>query len=136
MAFLDLQKAYDSVDRPTLWKKLERMGFGGSFLKSLKMMYQDDYVTTEVGGVTTRPVYLGRGLRQGCSLSPMLFALYLAGLGQELTLSTLGVKLFRRYVSAIFFAVSACWCNDLRVFRLWACCLDIKTYVSSLVISL
>lgn len=80
------------------------MGFGGRFLRCLQALYEGDHVTCSVGGLTTRPVFLGRGLRQGCSLSPLLFALYVAGLGQELSRQTEGVKLFRVCVSALFFA--------------------------------
>jgi hypothetical protein len=104
MAFLDLVKAYDSVDRPTLWRKLAAMGFGGAFLSSIQKLYQGDYVTCEMNGITTAPVYLGRGLRQGCSLSPLLFALYVSGLGHDLTMCDQGVLLHKVCVSAIFFA--------------------------------
>ena len=106
MAFIDLQKAYDSVDRKILWKKLESMGIKGKFLESLKELYNGDYVTSEVNGVTTPPLYLKRGVRQGCSLSPMLFALYISSMGQDLALSGVGVTLHRVCVSALFFAVS------------------------------
>ena len=104
LAFLDLLKAYDTVDRAILWKILAKMGIGGKFLRSIQSLYEGDYVKCQVGGLSTRPVYLGRGLRQGCSLSPLLFALYVAGLGHELSLQTQGVKLFRVWVSALFFA--------------------------------
>ena len=104
LAFIDLQKAYDSVDRAILWRKLESMGVKGKFLASLKSLYQGDFVTAEVNGVTTSPVYLSRGVRQGCSLSPMLFALYIAEMGQDLHQSGAGVTLHRVCVSAIFFA--------------------------------
>ena len=51
--------------RTILWRKLETMGFGGTkFLAILKAMYTGDNVTCRVAGVTTRPVYLTRGLRQ------------------------------------------------------------------------
>ena len=104
LAFLDLLKAYDSVDRPTLWRKLTKMGFGEKFLASIKKLYEGDNVTCKMNGVTTPPVYLGRGLRQGCSLSPLLFALYVAGLGQDLARAEQGIKLYRVRVSGIFFA--------------------------------
>ena len=39
LAFLDLMKAYDTVDRPTLWKKLREMGVGGKFLRCLQALY-------------------------------------------------------------------------------------------------
>ena len=104
LAFLDLTKAYDSVNRDTLWKKLSRMGFGGKFLASLQSLYKSDYVTCESNGVTTKPVYLGRGLRQGCSLSPMLFALYVSDMSRDLHEANLGVLLHKVCVSAMFFA--------------------------------
>ena len=86
-AFFDVSKAYDSVDRDILWKRLSSIGFGGQFLDSVKSIYSGDSVQCTVNGLTTRPVYLRRGLRQGCSLSPMLFNLYVAGLGNALSLS-------------------------------------------------
>ena len=104
LAFLDLMKAYDSVDRQRLWEKLAEMGFGGKFLQAIKKMYEGDHVTCKMNGITTPPVFLGRGLRQGCSLSPLLFALYVAGLGQDLTMAKQGFRLFRVCVSGIFFA--------------------------------
>ena len=104
MAFLDLVKAYDSVDRDKLWRILGGLGCGGKFLDSLKKMYEGDYIVAEVNGVSTAPVYLRRGLRQGCSLSPMLFALYISGLGQDLMMARQGVKLFNFTISALFFA--------------------------------
>ena len=59
------QKSNPSDCRAILWKKLTAMGFGGTkFLASLQAMYTGDNITCKVAGVTTRPVYLTRGLRQ------------------------------------------------------------------------
>ena len=100
-----LVQAYDSVNRKVLWGKLKRKGIDGQFLGAIQAMYQGDYVISEINGVSTRPVFLQRGVRQGCSLSPMLFALYVAEMGEELAMSTLGITLYRVCVSALFFAV-------------------------------
>ena len=90
--------------RKTLWAKLAKLGFGGQFLESIKSLYDGDSVTSDVNGVTTKPVYLGRGLRQGCSLSPMLFALYISTMSRDLHDSKLGVLLNKVVVSCLLFA--------------------------------
>ena len=104
LAFLDLQKAYDTVDRGTLWTKLKGLGFGGRFLASIQSFYHGDFISSSVGGISTKKVFLGRGVRQGCSLSPLLFALYLSSLGHDLARAPQGVKLNKFRVSALFFA--------------------------------
>ena len=104
MAFIDLVKAYDMVDRNILWNKMSGFGFGGDFLSSLKSIYTGDSVQAEVNGVSTRPIYLRRGLRQGCSLSPMLFALYIAEMGQAISLSSEGFRVGNVVISGLLFA--------------------------------
>ena len=104
MAFVDISKAYDSVNRAKLWARLKAMGFGGAFLESLKALYTDDSIVCEVNGLTTRPVYLQTGLRQGCSLSPILFALYISDLGSSLHSSGLGFQLGSVVISSLLFA--------------------------------
>ena len=104
MSFIDISKAYDSVNREILWKKLSSLGFSGDFLSSLKALYKDDSVDCVVNGLTTRPVFLRRGLRQGCALSPLLFALYIMDVGNDINISQLGFKLGNVCVSGLLFA--------------------------------
>ena len=104
MAFLDISKAYDSVNREVLWKRLSSMGFGGQFLSTLKSLYTDDCVDCVVNGIPTKQIFLRRGLRQGCSLSPMLFALYISGVGEDISASGLGFRLGSITVSGLLFA--------------------------------
>ena len=87
-----------------MWRKLSSIGFGGHFLKTIQSIYTDDSVQCEVNGLKTRQIYLRRGLRQGCSLSPLLFNLYISTLGHALTLSNLGIKVGRVYISGLLFA--------------------------------
>jgi hypothetical protein len=104
LCYIDISKAYDSVNREILWTKLESMGFGGEFLSCLKALYNGDSVDTVVNGISTRPVYLRRGLRQGCSLSPLLFALYISVIGSDLTKSSEGFSLGGVTFSGLLFA--------------------------------
>ena len=93
MAFLDVSKAYDTVNREVLWAKMAKLGISGKFLEMLKTMYSGDTVDCVVNGVTTRCVYLTRGLRQGCSLSPILFNIYVSDIGHSLSSDNDGVLL-------------------------------------------
>ena len=80
------------------------MGFGSSFLGCLKALYAGDSVDCVVNGISTRPVFLRRGLRQGCSLSPLLFALYISDIGSDLTRSQEGFSLGGVTFSGLLFA--------------------------------
>ena len=105
LGFVDISKAYDSVNRDVLWRKLASLGITGKFLKTLKSMYTGDTVESVVNGVTTRPIYLRRGLRQGCSLSPILFNLYISDIGHDLTVAGEGFGIGRGVtVSGLLFA--------------------------------
>ena len=61
-------------------------------------------LTTSVGGRRTREIFLSRGVRQGCSLSPLLFALYISDLGHELSSSGEGFDIEDANISSLFFA--------------------------------
>ena len=104
LCYLDIAKAYDSVNRRILWSRLASMGFGDSFMGCLQALYAGDSVDTVVNGISTRPVFLRRGLRQGCSLSPLLFALYISDIGADLTRSMEGFSLGGITFSGLLFA--------------------------------
>lgn len=102
--YVDLEKAYDTVDRDELWSKMKKLGFGKKFINGIKAMYQDDCTSTSIGGKQTRKIYQRRGLRQGCSLSPLLFAIYMADLGEMLSESGIGFKIMNITVPGLFLA--------------------------------
>ena len=104
LAFIDISKAYDSVNRGILWSKLSSLGIGGDFLSCLKSLYTDDSIDCVVNGVLTKPIFLRRGLRQGCALSPLLFALYIRDVGSAITDSSLGFRVGNVCVSGLLFA--------------------------------
>ena len=104
LCYIDISKAYDSVNRSILWAKLASLGFGGEFLGCLRALYTNDCVDSVINGISTRPVFLRRGLRQGCSLSPLLFALYISEIGSDLSQSTEGYQLGGLTFSGLLFA--------------------------------
>lgn len=84
IAFVDLKKAFDKVWREGLWKALERKGLGGKFLRIVKGLYQDHRKRIKIGNRLSDWIKCDRGVRQGCVLSPMLFALLVDDLGDWL----------------------------------------------------
>ena len=72
---LDQEKAFDRVDWRFLLAVLRRMGFGPSFISWVKLLYTDIRSAILVNGYTSNWFYPSRGVRQGCSLSPLLYVL-------------------------------------------------------------
>ena len=92
LAFCDIAKAYDSVCQELLYTKLRSIGFGGRVVSLNQSMYFNDSVQINLAHGLLEPLYFTQGVKQGCSLSPLLFALYIASLGQALDSFKLGVK--------------------------------------------
>ena len=77
VAFCDIAKAYDSVNREIMYLKLDSIGFGGKVNSLIKSMYYNDCVQVKVKGGLSTPLWFTKGVEQGCVLSPMLLALYI-----------------------------------------------------------
>ena len=72
--FIDFRKAYDSVDRGTLWECLSRLGVHGCMLRTLKEMYHEVRLRVRVGDELGEEFESkrGPGVKQGDPLSPLL----------------------------------------------------------------
>ena len=103
-AFFDIAKAYDSVDRELLYCKLDAVGFGGRVKSLIQSMYYNYCVRVRLGNGLSSPIWFTKGVKQGCVLSPLLFALYVSGLGKVLHSSKEGVNFSGVVVSALLFA--------------------------------
>ena len=78
---LDIEKAYDSVDREAMRAYFERVGLTASpfyHLMETAMTEGQVYVTGPAG--LASPFLTSRGIRQGCPVSPILFTFLLMGL--------------------------------------------------------
>ena len=75
-SFIDYTKAFDCVDHKKLWKILREMGIPDQLTCLLRNMYvgQEAAVRTRHG--TTDLFQIGKGVRQGCILSPCFFNFY------------------------------------------------------------
>ena len=78
--FVDFKKAYDKVPHALLWICLKYCGIKGRMLHMLQAIYHNTEVSVRAGGGRSEAFTLKRGLRQGCLLSPLLFAIVISGL--------------------------------------------------------
>ena len=70
--FIDYVKASDSVDHNKLWKILKEMGIPDPLTCLLKNLYAGEEATVRTGYGTTDWFQIGKGVCQGCILSPCL----------------------------------------------------------------
>ena len=74
--FIDYAKAFNCVDHNKLWKILKEMGIPYHLTCFLRNLYAGQEATVRTGHVTTDWFQIGKGVCQGCILSPCLFNLY------------------------------------------------------------
>ena len=75
--FIDLTKAYDSVDRTLLWDVLARFGVPPRILVVIRQFHDGMQVCVRLdGGECSDKFDVGQGLRQGCVLAPLLFSTF------------------------------------------------------------
>uniref|UniRef100_A0A8C0A9N7 Reverse transcriptase domain-containing protein n=1 Tax=Bos mutus grunniens TaxID=30521 RepID=A0A8C0A9N7_BOSMU len=104
--FTDCAKAFDCVAHNKLWKILQEMGIPDHLICLLRNLYAGQEATVRTGHGTTDWFQIGKGVRQGCILSPCLFNLYAeyimrnAGLEEAQT----GIKIARRNINNLRYA--------------------------------
>ena len=76
-AFVDYKKAFDLVDRSSLWSKLISSGINGKIINVVYNMYNNAKSCVKLGNNLSEFFVCNIGVRQGENLSPLLFALYL-----------------------------------------------------------
>ena len=73
---LDYAKAFDCVDHNKLWKILKEMGISDHLICLLRNLYAGQEAIVRTGHGTTDWFQIGKGVHQGCILSPCLFNFY------------------------------------------------------------
>ncbi len=104
LALLDITKAYDRVNRDILWHIMEQMGVPEKLLGNIKASYRDPSTILQFQDVLSEPLQMTLGLKQGCVMSPILFAIYIAELGHRLQKSGLGIAVHDITIPGMFFA--------------------------------
>lgn len=72
---IDLEKAFDSANLTYLNLVLNKMQFREQFMNAFSALYQNPTATLKVNNVSSDTINLNQGTRQGCPLSPLMFAI-------------------------------------------------------------
>ena len=93
VVFMDICKAFDSVDHSILLQKLHDFGFSGSLLLWFQNYLSGRFQRVTVHGATSTSLPITSGVPQGSLLGPFLFSVYINDLPNNISTST-GVGLF------------------------------------------
>ena len=91
-AFLDIEKAYDRMDREVLCVVLSKCGVTEKIVRIISSMYVNRRAKYALGNIETEWVYSRRGVRQGCILSSLLYSLYTEKLSLRVKRTGLAIK--------------------------------------------
>jgi hypothetical protein len=80
--FVDFQAAFDSVPHMKLWHKLSQIGVSSKVIRLFSCLYRNASLTVEVGGRSTEPIPVMKGVLQGETASPLLFGLFVNDMEQ------------------------------------------------------
>ena len=102
----DYAKAFDCVDHNKLWKITKVMGIPDHLACLLRNLYVGQEATVRTRHETMDWIHIGKGVWQGCKLSPYLFKLYAQNIiwNAELDEAQAGIKIAGRNVNNLRYA--------------------------------
>lgn len=103
-AFIDFEKAFDGINREYLLYKIYNSGINGKLYWAIKSLYRNNEVCVKVNEYFTDWFNSSRGVRQGDTLSPMLFAVYIDDLARAIKSLNKGIKTDQDNISILLYA--------------------------------
>ena len=106
VCFIDYAKAFDCVDHNKPWEIIQEMGIPDHLTCPLRNLYAGQEATVRTGHGTTDWFQLGKGVYQGCILSPCLLNLYAEYIMWNTGLSEAqaGIKIAKRNINNLRYA--------------------------------
>ena len=102
--FIDLEKAFDWVDRDLLMYKLLCYGINGKMYKAILSLYNNTMSCVQINQMLTNWFQVTSGVKQGDTLSPTLFSIYINDLAKVLKESGIGIDVNGYKVCVLLYA--------------------------------
>ncbi|BHF58792.1 hypothetical protein SprV_0100174700 [Sparganum proliferum] len=74
-SFVDLKKAFDTVNREGLWKNLQKFGYPERFIQMVRQLHDGMMARVTDNGAVLETLVVANGVKQGCILAPTIFSL-------------------------------------------------------------
>ena len=104
VSLVDMQKAFDTVNRTCLFEKLSGIGIHGKMYNAIKSVYQNVTSAVRVNGICSDWFEVENGVKQGCILSPTLFSIFVNDLAKEIKMLNNGIQIDDYNLSILLFA--------------------------------
>lgn len=75
ITFIDLTKAFDTVNRDGLWKIMSKFGCPQKFINMVRLFHEGMEARVKDDGEFSKPFPVTNGVKQGCVLAPTLFSM-------------------------------------------------------------
>ena len=102
--FVDFRRAFPSVWRNAMLLKVLRLGIGGKFYNIIKSIYQEDSCYVKLPDGITPPFQTEIGIKQGDSLSPLLFCIFIDDVVGHISPTSGAPRLANQEVSCLIYA--------------------------------
>ena len=107
VAFIDFEKAFDSISRKLLWPVLMKNGIRGKLYRCVRSMYEDVKARIRNGAKLTEYISCTSGVKQGDVCSPVLFSLFINELALEIIENGKHGATFSPYLVELFILLFA-----------------------------
>jgi hypothetical protein len=106
LLFIDLTKTYDSTPLNKLWETLDGLEINTRLIEAIKALYEGSSSNIKIGNLITKGFKITKGLRQGSSLPPTLFKIYLERVlrNRKRRCQPMGIPIQNTHVYSLSFA--------------------------------
>lgn len=105
LAFVDYEKAFDSIEQWSIWAAMENARIDSRYTNLLKFIYRNATLQVHISeDITTDKISIGKGVRQGDTISPKLFTLAMEDIFKKLPWQTNGINVEGKYLNHLRFA--------------------------------